>query len=82
VGHENTLLDMPFDTYRKYMVIKAGYFDAYQTPKGLFYDARSISFSSMDQAEFEEVYSRVLDKIISDIGLTGDEIEMQLTNFM
>ena len=82
VGHENTQLNMPFDTYRKYMIIKAGYFDAYETPKGLFYDARSISFASMEEDEFEELYSRVLDKIIGDIGLTSQEIENQLINFM
>jgi len=82
VGHENTSLDMPFDTYRKYMIVKAGFFKAYQTPKGVFYDPDSISFASMSQDEFEDVYSRVLDKIIDDIGATKEEIEKQLVNFM
>ena len=82
VGHENTLLDMPFDTYRKYITIKAGFFNAYQTPKGIFYDAKSISFSSMEQEEFEDVYSRVLDKIIEDIGASKKDIEEMLINFM
>jgi len=82
VGHENTQLNMPFDTYRKYLVIKAGFFDVYETPKGLFYDAKSISFASMEQDEFEDVYSRVLDKIIEDIGTTKENIEKQLINFM
>lgn len=82
VGHENTKLEMPFDTYRKYMTVKAGFFTAYQTPKGIYYDPDSISFAGMEQDEFEEVYSRVLDKIIEDIGATRDEIEKQLINFM
>jgi hypothetical protein len=82
IGHENTKLDMPFETYRKYMTVKAGFFTAYQTPKGIFYDPDSISFASMEQNEFEEVYSRVLDKIIEDIGLTRPEIEKQLIDFM
>jgi hypothetical protein len=82
VGHENTHLDMPFETYRKYITVKAGYFKAYQTPKGLFYDPESISFSNMTQDQFEEVYSRVLDKIIEDIGATKSEIEAQLVSFM
>jgi len=81
VGHENTDLDMPFDTYRKYILMKAGYFKAYNTPKGVFYDAESISFANMPQDKFEEVYSRVLDKIIADIGCTSEEIEKQLINF-
>lgn len=82
VGHENTKLEMPFDTYRKYMTVKAGFFTAYQTPKGLYYDPDSISFASMEQDEFEEVYSRVLDRIIEDIGVTKEEVEKQLINFM
>jgi hypothetical protein len=82
VGHENTKLDMPFDTYRKYLIMKAGFFTAYQTPKGTYYDPDSISFASMSQDEFEEVYSRVLDKVIEDIGVVKEDIEKQLINFM
>ena len=82
VGHENTSLDMPFETYRKYMIVKAGFFTAYQTPKGIYYDPNSISFASMSQDEFEEVYSRVLDKVIEDVGLEREDVERQLINFM
>ena len=82
VGCENTKLEMPFDTYRKYMTIKAGYFNAYQTPKGLYYEAMSLSFASMDEATFQDIYSRVMDKIIEDIGCTSAEIEKQLISFM
>jgi hypothetical protein len=82
LGHENTSLDMPFEAYRKYLIMKAGYFKTYQTPKGTFYEPDSISFGSMSQDQFEEVYSRVLDKVIEDIGTTKDEIEKQLINFM
>lgn len=82
IGCENSKLQMPFDTYRRFMTIKAGYFKAYQTPKGIYYEAMSISFASMPQDEFEEVYSRVLDKIIEDIGATSEEIEKQLIEFM
>ena len=82
IGHENTSLDMPFETYRKYMIMKAGFFKAYSTPKGSYYEPDSISFSSMSQDEFEDVYSRVLDKIIEDIGTTKEEVEKQLINFM
>jgi len=82
IGHENTSLEMPFDTYRKYMIVKAGFFTAYQTPKGIYYDPHSISFASMSQDEFEELYSRVLDKVIDDIGSDKETIEKQLINFM
>ena len=82
LGCENSSLDMPHETYRKYMTIKAGYYNAYSTPKDIYYEAMSISFSSMPEEEFQEVYSRVLDKIIEDIGSTKEEIEKQLIDFM
>jgi len=82
IGHENTSLDMPFETYRKYMIMKAGFFKAYTTPKGNYYEPDSISFASMSQDQFEDVYSRILDKIIEDIGATKEDIENQLINFM
>jgi hypothetical protein len=81
VGCENSKLDMPADTYRKYMTIKAGFFNAYQTPKGIYYEAMSLSFASMDEEMFQDVYSRVLDKIIEDIGTTKEDVEKQLINF-
>lgn len=82
VGHENSKLDMPFESYRKYITMKAGYFKAYDTPKGTYYEPESISFSNMSQDQFEEVYSRVLDKVIEDIGTTKEDIEKQLIDFM
>ena len=82
VGCENSKMDLPFDTYRRYITMKAGYFTMYKTGKGVFYEAQSISFSSINQDQFEEVYSRVLDKIIEDIGATKEDIETMLISFM
>jgi len=81
IGHENTSLEMPFDTYRRYIIQKAGYFKSYATPKGVYFEADSISFASMSQDKFEELYSRVIDVIIKDIGSTTEEVEMQLAEF-
>ena len=81
VGYENSQLDMPFDSYRKYVTMKAGFFKAYTTPRGTFYDAESIAFSAMSQDQFEDVYSRVLDVIIKDLGCTGEDIEEQIMSF-
>ena len=82
VGVSNSKMDLPFDVYRKIMVMRAGYFIAYQTDKGTHYEPESISFASMDETKFQEVYSRVLDKIIADLGCSTEEIERQLINFM
>jgi len=82
VGHENTQLDMPFDAYRKYIIIKAGYADIYQTAKGAFVVAQSISFGKMTEETFQELYSRCLDKIILDINADKYFIENELINFL
>jgi len=81
LGHENTSLDMPFDAYRGYLIQKAGFFKAYATPKGTYFEPMSISFSKMNETEFSELYSRVVDVIIKDIGSTTEEIEQQLIDF-
>ena len=82
VGWNNTQLDMPFETYRRYVTMKAGYFKIYKTPKGELVEPESIGFASMDQSTFEELYSRVLDVIIDDIGVSGDDIESEILNFL
>ena len=82
LGHHNTKLELPISVYRKIMIMRAGYFTAYQTDKGVHYEADSISFGSKSEDEFQEVYSRVLDQIIKDIGLTSEVIEKELINFM
>lgn len=81
LGCENSKMDLPFDVYRKIMTVRAGYFKAYQTDQGLYYEPDSLSFASMSQDTFDELYGRVLDVIIKDIGSTSEEIEKALVDF-
>lgn len=54
-----------FETFRSYVIVKAGHYDIDVTPDGNFRPrAKSIAFSKMDDAEFESVYSSVLDVIL------------------
>ncbi len=82
VGCQNSQMELPFDIYRKIMTVRAGFFTPYQTDKGVYYEPDSLSFASKNEAEIEEVYSRVLDVIIKDIGSTSEEIEKMLIEFM
>ncbi|AJF73556.1 bacteriophage protein [Raoultella ornithinolytica] len=51
-----------FDAYRTWVIVEAGHFDAIQLPDGtLKKHPRSISFSSMDDTEFHELYKASLD---------------------
>ena len=81
VGHNATKLDLPFDVYRKVMTMKAGFFKAYKTDKGTYFEPDSISFGNMTEERFQEVYSRVLDVILQDTNLTKEVIEKELVNF-
>ena len=80
--YENYETQMPFESFRRWITIKAGYFNAYETDKGVFYDAQSIAFGSMNQIEFEEVYSRVLDVVIKLLHVTEEDINSEIMSFM
>lgn len=81
IGHENTKMNLPFEIYREYVIMKAGFVEIYDTGKGLLYRPKSIAFASMSQDQFEDVYSRVLNVIIADVGCTSEELESQLMSF-
>jgi len=68
--------------YRKYLTCKAGFYTAYETDKGTFIEADSISFASMDEIEFADLYSKMIDVIIKEIGVTSEEITENIVEFM
>jgi len=85
IGLENTKTftePIPFNAYRAWAVMKAGYHELYKTNRGLMVLPKSISFKSMDEDEFQELYSAVLDVIIRDTGADKQFIEEQLIDFL
>lgn len=83
IGRENTPeIDMPFEVYRKWVTMRAGYYKKYHTPKGELYEAESISFANMTAETFEDLYSRALDVILKDTGATKTQVEEMLIGFM
>ena len=73
------------ENFRKYLEIAAGHCDVLYHPRlQEFVEVpRSISFSSMDNASFSDLYQRVKDVIFSIIGnrVTQDEFERLLIDF-
>ena len=54
-----------FDMFRKYVIVKAEYYEIDLTTDGKArFVPKSINFASMDEAEFEKLYSDVLDVIL------------------
>lgn len=82
IGHQNTAMDLPFETYRRWAIMKAGFVRIYETPRGQMFEPESIAFSSMDEDMFQSVFDRVLDVIIEDIGVEKKEIMDLLIDFM
>lgn len=82
LGCHNSKMDLPFDVYREVVTMRAGFVEIHDTGKGLHYRPKSIAFASMSEAQFQDVYSRVMDVIIQDIGSTTEEIEKQVLSFM
>ena len=82
IGCENSKsVDMPLKSYYKYAIAQAGFYTSYKTKKGVYVEPDSIAFENMDDIEFQEVYSKVLDFIIQDTGATKEDIENNLMSF-
>ena len=71
-----------FDHYRKSLIIKAGFYNAYDMDGWVHKEADSISFASMDGIEFEKLYSKMLDVIIKEMGITGEEVAQNIVDYM
>ena len=81
LGFENQELINNFDHYRSLITIRAGFYDSYETVKGTFVIAKSLSFSSMPQDEFEQLFSRLLDVISKELDTKPEVIRLQLQDF-
>ena len=86
-----SLLSLAFDNQetfnnieemRSWLIMKAGYYKRVATPTGEMFQPESISFSSMDDIKFNEVYSRVLDVICGWLDTDQETIAEQLVNYM
>ena len=68
------------DNLHEAVKFRAGYFDTLITHKGeKFLKAKSISFSTMDEVEFEMFYQRALDVCVE---LTDDDAVTRIIGFM
>ena len=73
-----------FDVFRKNLIVLAGFYDEYFNLKGeVRIEAKSLSFGSMSQEEFELCYSALINAAIRTIfkDLNDSTIENQLLSF-
>ena len=67
--------------FREYLLIASGNFESCETPTGIMYRARSISFSNMDEIAFRELYRSVSQVIIDLCGIDQKTLENNLNLF-
>ena len=83
IGFENQEHYNSLESYRKVITMRAGFFETIITEKnGVIYYPKSISFASMDELEFQEVYNSVLDVILQSIGACREDIEEEILKFL
>ena len=64
------------EVWRKYICMKAGFFDEIVTKKGVQYWPQSISWDKLDEIEFKEMFKRVTNAFIRYYGQGLDEVQL------
>lgn len=81
VGFENQEKYETLEIFRYIMTLKAGHFVEVATDKGVVFMPKSMKFSKMDDLVFSDLYSKILDVILKEIGCTSEEIELEILQF-
>jgi hypothetical protein len=69
-----------FEEFRKWLIVKAGYYDVIGYPDGgVRLRAKSIKFSKMDDEEFSRLYSNCIDVVLKYICVQYSEQELENT---
>lgn len=76
-GHEFQDESLQFDEFRKELTKTAGFYDQVFDLQGNFaIVAKSLSFGSMDQEEFEQCYNTIIQAAMTNIFRTADEQQL------
>lgn len=66
------------EMFRRYAIVKAGHYEADMTPHGeIRVVPKSISWAKMDDAEFSQLYSDVLDVILAEFLTNWSDGDME-----
>ena len=82
ICYENQEYYKDIDDLRKQLIIDAGFSREVVTHHGeIKTEALSLSFSSMDEIQFEDVYNKVLTEVMLLLDCDNESINEQLKNF-
>ena len=70
--------------FRKLAQMKAGYYEEIKTDKGIVYMPISISYDSLDNIAFGELYNKVHEVLWNDYfsHLSNEDLQNEMLNFM
>jgi hypothetical protein len=69
------------DVLREDLLILSGHYDRIITDKGTIVKAKSISFDKIEEDEFRQVFSNVIDTIITEFNFSKREIKENIKNY-
>lgn len=69
------------ENFRKIFQMRCGLVDIVETKTGRAFLPRSISFDKMDQTQFEDLWRKALDQAWESLGMSEDEIRLNLSDF-
>ena len=77
-GNECQHESVQFDSFRKQLTVNAGYYDQVWNLNKVDFtvEAKSLSFCSMDQEEFEQCYHALIQAAMTHIFRTADEQQL------
>ena len=81
MGYSNQEKYDNFEDYRAVFIMKTGNYKVIETDKGVVYLPKSISFAAMDEIEFAELYSSMIDVLIKELKMDQEAIEKELIGF-
>lgn len=71
-----------FDDLRDYLNCKSGFYLRIPTPDGEMIKPKSISFSKMDDIEFENLYKKTIDSICKFIDIEEKDLMNEIVDYM
>lgn len=83
--HRGMAVQKNFDRFRKDIIIAAGYYNVVVNINGdVRAEAKSINFSSMDDADFADLYSKTIDVVLARIltNYSRDDLDETVENIM
>ena len=82
VVYDNQELYNNIEHMRSILTMKAGYFDSVITSTGTTYLPQSIAYDKMDEIEFRNFFSKVIDAIIKEFDYNDEDYRNILQNFL